>query len=72
MEKLEILEVQIRRMMEMIKQLKSEKSLLETEIKMMSQRTMKLEEENHFWENEKSEIRGRIEKILGEIESFPQ
>ena len=72
MEKLEILEVQIRRMMEMLKQLKSEKSLLETEIKMMSERTMKLEEENHFWENEKTEIRGRIEKILGEIESFPQ
>lgn len=71
MEKLEILEVQIRKMMEMIKQLRNEKGLLETEVKTMSERILKLEEENRFWENEKSEIRARIENILGEMEGLP-
>jgi hypothetical protein len=71
MEKLEILEVKIRKMMELIRQLKNEKGLLETEIKKMSEKNLKLEEENRFWENEKSEIRARIENILGEMEGFP-
>ncbi|MBI1823853.1 MAG: cell division protein ZapB [Nitrospirae bacterium] len=71
MEKLEILEVQIRKMMEMIKLLRNEKGLLETEVKAMSEKILKLEEENRFWENEKSEIRVRIENILGEMEGLP-
>ncbi|MFI5305052.1 MAG: cell division protein ZapB [Nitrospiria bacterium] len=72
MEKLEKLEIQIRKMMEMIKLLKSEKAFLETETKMMTEKILKLEEQNNYWENEKSEIRARIEKILGEMESIPQ
>jgi FtsZ-binding cell division protein ZapB len=72
MEKLEKLEIQIRKMMEMIKLLKSEKALLETETKMMTEKILKLEEQNSYWENEKGEIRARIEKILGEMESIPQ
>jgi len=72
MEKLEKLEIQIRKMMEMIKLLKSEKAFLETETKIMTEKILKLEEQNDYWENEKSEIRARIEKILGEMESIPQ
>jgi len=72
MEKLEVLEGQIRKMMEMNRQLRNEKSALETRIKGMSEQIAKLEEANHFWENEKEEIRFRIEKILGEMESIPQ
>ena len=72
MEKLEILEIQIRKMMEMIRHLKQEKSELETENKRISEQVLKLEEENHFWEKEKGEIRNRIERILGEIENLPQ
>ncbi|MHB8482744.1 MAG: cell division protein ZapB [Nitrospiria bacterium] len=72
MEKLEILETRIRKMMDLIRTLKGENGRLEGEIKTLSGRLMKLEEENGHWENEKREIRVRIEKILGEIESLPE
>jgi chromosome segregation ATPase len=68
MEKLEILEVKIRKMMDLIKQLKSEKADLETGLKGLSERALKLEEENSYWRTEKQTIRARVEKILGEIE----
>jgi chromosome segregation ATPase len=72
MEKLEILEVKIRKMMDLIKQLKSEKADLETGLKALSERALKLEEENSYWGTEKQTIRARVEKILGEIEALAE
>ncbi|MBI3605340.1 MAG: cell division protein ZapB [Nitrospirae bacterium] len=72
MEKLEILEVKIRKMMDLIKQLKSEKADLETGLKALSERALKLEEENSYWRTEKQTIRTRVEKILGEIEALAE
>ncbi|MBI3351625.1 MAG: cell division protein ZapB [Nitrospirae bacterium] len=72
MEKLEILETRIKSMMDLIRTLKGEKGRLEGQLKTLSGQLAKLEEENSLWENEKREIRLRIEKILGEIETLPE
>ncbi len=72
MEKLEILETRIKSMMDLIRTLKGEKGFLEGQLKTLSGQLAKLEEENSLWENEKREIRARIEKILGEIETLPE
>ena len=72
MEKLEILETRIKSMMDLIRTLKGEKGRLEGQLKTLSGQLAKLEEENSLWENEKREIRVRIEKILGEIETLPE
>ena len=72
MEKLDILETRIKTMMDLIKTLKGEKARLEEELKVLSGRLGRLEEENNHWEKEKGEIRVRIEKLLGEIETLPE
>ncbi len=72
MEKLDILELKIRKMMDLIKQLKNDKANLETGLKALSERALKMEEENSYWRTEKQAIRSRVEKILGEIETLAE
>ena len=71
MEKLDILEARIQQMKDWIRQLKLAKSLLETEVKSLTEKTAKLEEENSHWDKEKKEIRARVERILVDIETIP-
>ncbi len=67
-EKLETLEVRVRKLLDLVVELRQKKSDLEQELEVAQERLAKQQELSESWEDERTTIRSRIEKVLGELE----
>jgi chromosome segregation ATPase len=67
-EKLETLEVRVKKLLDLVVELRQDKSHLEQELEATRERLSKHEEMSEGWEEERTTIRSRIEKVLGELE----
>jgi chromosome segregation ATPase len=67
-EKLETLEIRVKKMLDLIVELRREKSNLEQELESARERLAKQQELSENWEEERGAIRTRIEKVLGELD----
>ncbi len=64
------LEARIRTLVDLVQQDKGRISQLEQELRAVKDRLVKQAELNRQWEEERADIRLRIEKVLGELEFF--
>ncbi len=67
-EKLDTLETRVRKLLDLVVELREHKSNLEQELQATRERLAKHEELSDGWEEERTTIRDRIEKVLGELE----
>lgn len=67
-DKLETLEVRVKKMLDLIVELRRDKSHLEQELESTREQLAKQQEMTDGWEDERGAIRTRIEKVLGELE----
>ena len=67
-DKLETLEVRVKKLLDLVIELRQNKSHLEQELEATRERLAKHEEMSEGWEEERTTIRSRIEKVLGELE----
>ncbi|HNP59221.1 MAG TPA: cell division protein ZapB [Nitrospirales bacterium] len=67
-DKLETLEVRVKKLLDLVIELRQDKSHLEQELESTRERLAKHEEMSEGWEEERTTIRSRIEKVLGELE----
>jgi DNA repair ATPase RecN len=68
LEKLEALESRVRGLVEVIQDLKRTNVALQDELRAMRERVMKQEELGRRWEEERSDVKARIEKVLNELD----
>lgn len=68
LEKIEALEVRVKKLVDLVVELKRDKAFLEDELKATQERLHKQEELSRNWEAERSDIRVRIEKVLNELD----
>lgn len=68
LERLDALETRIRDLVKLVQDLKRKNVMLEDELKAARQRIATQEELNLRWEQERVDIKERIEKVMGEIE----
>jgi len=67
-EKMENLEVRVRKLLDLVVELKQDKSNLEQELESTRGHLAKHKEMSEGWEDERDTIRSKIEKVLGELE----
>ncbi len=67
-DKLETLEVRVKKLLDLVIDLRQNKFHLEQELESTRERLAKHEEMSEGWEEERTTIRSRIEKVLGELE----
>jgi chromosome segregation ATPase len=67
-ERLDALEARIRDLVKLVQELKKINAGLEAELRTARDRLKAQEEINRRWELERTDIRTRVEKVLGEIE----
>lgn len=67
-EKMENLEVRVRKLLDLLVELKQDKSNLEQELESTREHLAKQQEMSEGWEDERGTIRSKIEKVLGELE----
>ena len=67
-DKLETLEVRVKKMLDLIVELRRDKSHLEQELEATREQLAKQQELSEGWEDERGAIRTRIEKVLGELD----
>ena len=70
LEKMEALEGRIRGLVALVQELKTRNTHLEEELTLAKNRLIQQAELNREWEQERTDIRLRIEKVLGELEVF--
>ena len=70
LEKMEALEGRIRNLVALVQDLKARNAHLEEELHLAKRRLVQQAELNREWEQERTDIRLRIEKVLGELEVF--
>jgi len=68
LEKMEALEARVRGLVEMVQELKRTNAALQGELRTARERLSKQQELSHRWGEERSDIRARIEKVLGELD----
>lgn len=68
LEKLEALEVRVRKLVDLLVELRKDKTQLEKELRMAREGLEKQKELLQVWEAERNSIRSRIEKVLDELE----
>ncbi len=67
-EKMEKLEVRVRKLLDLVVELREDKSNLEQELDATRERLAKHQEMSDGWEDERGAIRSKIEKVLDELE----
>ncbi len=67
-EKMEKLEVGVRKLLDLVVELRQDKSHLEQELDTARERLAKQQDMSEGWEDERSTIRSKIEKVLDELE----
>ena len=68
LEKMEALEARVRGLVEMVQELKRTNAALQAELRTARERLSKQQELSHRWGEERSDIRSRIEQVLGELD----
>jgi len=68
LEKMEALEARVQGLLEMIQDLKRANAALHGDLRTARERLSKQQELNHRWAEDQSDIKSRIEKVLGELE----
>jgi len=71
-EKLDTLEIRVRKLLDLVVELRQNKSELEQELEVARERLAKHQELSDCWEDERTSIRARIEKVLGDLEFLDQ
>ena len=67
-EKMEKLEVRVRKLLDLVVDLRQNQSNLEQELDATRERLAKHQDMSEGWEDERSTIRSKIEKVLDELE----
>lgn len=68
LEKMEALEARVQGLLEMIQDLKRTNAALHGDLRTARERLSKQQELNHRWAEDQSDIKSRIEKVLGELD----
>lgn len=68
LDRLAALEDRIKDLVKLIQELKKKNAAAEDELKLVKQRLAERDDSNRRWEQERVDIRSRIEKVLGDIE----
>lgn len=68
LDRLDALESRIRELVKLVQEFKKKNALLEDELKAMRQRLSSQDDMNRQWEQERVDIKARIEKVMGEID----
>jgi archaellum component FlaC len=68
LERLDALEARIRDLVKLVQEVKRKNVMLEDELKAARQRLATQDDLNRRWEQERVDIKARIEKVMGEIE----
>ena len=68
LDKMEALEKRVRGLVELVQTLKRVNATLEGELRAAQNRLVKQDELNRQWKEERTDIRSRIEKVLGDVE----
>ena len=67
-EKMEKLEFRVRKLLDLVVELRQDKSHLEQELESTREHLAKQREMSEGWEDERGTIRSKIEKVLDELE----
>ena len=67
-DRLDALESRIRDLVKLVQELKKKNATAEEEIKVVRQRLAVKDDSNRRWEQERVDIKSRVEKVLGDIE----
>jgi len=67
-EKMEQLEVRVRKLLDLVVELRQDKSSLEQELQSTQEHLAKQQDMSEGWEDERTTIRSKIEKVLDELE----
>ncbi len=67
-EKMEKLEVRVRKLLDLVVELRQDKTNLEQELDATRERLAKHQDMSEGWEDERMTIRTKIEKVLDELE----
>jgi hypothetical protein len=68
LDRLDALEIRIRDLVKLVQDLKRRNASLEDDLRLARERVAIRDDENRRWEQERVDIRSRIEKVLGEID----
>jgi chromosome segregation ATPase len=68
LDRLDALENRIRDLVKLVQELKKKNAAAEEELKVIRQRLEEKDAANRQWEQERVDIKSRIEKVLGDIE----
>lgn len=68
LDKMEALEARVKGLVDLIQSLKRTNAALEGELRAVRERLSKQEELSCRWEEERANIRSRIEKVMGELD----
>ena len=68
LDRLDAFETRIRDLVKLVQELKKKNAVLEEELKVVRRRLVEKDDSNRRWEQERVDIKSRIEKVLGDIE----
>ncbi|MEQ1795661.1 MAG: hypothetical protein ABL970_15880 [Nitrospira sp.] len=68
LDRLDALETRIRELVKLVQEFKKKNAMLEDELKATRQRLSSQDDMNRQWEQERVDIKARIEKVMGEID----
>jgi septal ring factor EnvC (AmiA/AmiB activator) len=68
LDRLDAFENRIKDLVKLVQELKKKNAALEEELKVVRQRLAEKDDSNRRWEQERVDIKARIEKVLGDIE----
>ena len=68
LDRLDALETRIRDLVKLVQELKKKNASVEEELKVARQRLAEKDDSNRRWEQERVDIKFRIEKVLSDIE----
>ncbi|HQY58415.1 MAG: cell division protein ZapB [Nitrospira sp.] len=68
LDRLDALEIRIRDLVKLVQDIKRKNASLEDDLRLARERVAVRDDENRRWEQERVDIRSRIEKVLGEID----
>ncbi len=68
LDRLDALEDRIKDLVKLIQELKKKNAAAEEELKVVQQRLAEKDDSNRRWEQERIDIKSRIEKVLGDVE----
>ncbi len=68
LDRLDALENRIKDLVKLVQELKKRNAAVEAELTVMRQRLAEKDDSNRRWEQERVDIKSRIEKVLGDVE----